>query len=32
MVISSTVVARELGKIPPDVLGKVQDLIKSLFS
>lgn len=32
MAINTSVVVRELGKIPPDVLGKIQNLVKSLFS
>lgn len=32
MAISSYVVARELGTIPPHVLAQVQALVKSLFS
>ena len=32
MVISSVVVVKELGHIPPDVLRQIQDLVKSLFA
>jgi mRNA interferase MazF len=32
LVISSVFVVKQLGMIPPDVLRKIRDLIKSLFS